>query len=149
MEDFGIAEIAWSDEAAVAAAKALVLRVFDDPHLYAAERIDGELQPAAPPLLRCFFAAYQHGQMVGVGGIKSADWASNTYLLYLSVVAPEYRGRGIARALLKARLDWLQRRVSHGRVLVSSNKSRRFLDLGFRQINAGERGGKALMFLEY
>jgi GNAT superfamily N-acetyltransferase len=149
MKDVGIVELLWSDQAAIAEAAALIARIFDDPLQYSPARIEAELQPAVPPLHRQFFAAYSGGRMVGAAGLKSADWASGTAVLYLSVVAPEFRGRGIGRALVKARVAWLRGRLPHGRVLVSTAKPRRFLDLGFCRVNRKELGGRSLMFLEY
>lgn len=149
MEDFTIAELDWNDQAAVATARELVIGVFDNPLRYSAARIGEEFAPARAPLQRCFFVAYQGGSMVGVGGIKSADWASHTHLLYLSVVLPAARGRGIGRELVKSRLAWLRQNNAHGRVLVSTAKARRFLGLGFRQLNRRVIDGKCLMFLEY
>jgi predicted N-acetyltransferase YhbS len=149
MKDVDIGELQWNDPLALEAARTLIVRVFAEPQLYSAERIGRELQPAPPPLQRRFFAAWREGQVVGAGGLKSADWASNTHLLYLSVVAPEFRGRGIGRALVVARLAWLRARHEHGRVLVSTAKPKRFLNLGFRQVNRREIDDKCLMFLEF
>ncbi|WP_066886806.1 GNAT family N-acetyltransferase [Dechloromonas denitrificans] len=149
MEDFTIAELDWNDQAAVATARELVIGVFDNPLHYSATRIGEEFAPALAPLQRCFFVAYQGGGMVGAGGIKSADWASHTHLLYLSVVLPAARGQGIGRELVKSRLAWLRQNNAHGRVLVSTVKARRFLGLGFRQLNRRDIDGKSLMFLEY
>ena len=103
MEDFDVVELAWSDRPAVAAAAALIATAFADPERYAPERIAAELQPTPSPLERQFFVAYRHGYLVGAAGLKAADWASGTHILYLSAVAADCRGLGIGRALVRAR----------------------------------------------
>ncbi|RIX42513.1 MAG: GNAT family N-acetyltransferase [Rhodocyclales bacterium GT-UBC] len=149
MKDFSISELAWADTLQVEAVQSLIYRAFDDPVRYAMARIGDELTPLAPPLERRFFVARLGDELVGAGGVKSADWASHTYLLYLSVVAPEARGQGIGRALVKARLAWLQQQQAHARVLVSTAKPKRFIGLGFRRLNRRDLDGKSLMFFEY
>lgn len=149
MKDFSIGELSWADPAPLQAAQELIFRGFDDPARYARERIGCELTPLAPPHERRFFIARVGDELVGAAGIKSADWASHTFLLYMSVVAPEARGQGIGRALVKARLAWLRQQHGHARVLVSTAKPKRFLGLGFRQLNRRDLDGKSLMFLEY
>lgn len=149
MREIDIGELQWNDPLALDEARALIVRVFAAPQRYSIERVGQELQPAPPPLQRRFFAAWRDGQVIGAAGVKSADWASHTYLLYLSVVAPEWRGRGIGRALVAARLAWLRAQHGHGRVLVSTAKPKRFLNLGFRQVNRREIDGKCLMFMEF
>lgn len=149
MEDFDVVELAWSDGPAVAAAAALIATAFADPERYAPERITAELQPTPSPLERQFFVAYRHGYLVGAAGLKAADWASGTHILYLSAVAADCRGLGIGRALVRARLDWLRQRFASGRVLVSTSKPKRFRSLGFRRVNRAGATGRHLMFLEY
>lgn len=149
MKDFSIGELSWDDPVQLEATRALIFRGFEDPARYSTERIDLELRPPLPPLERRFFVALLGAEIVGAGGIKSADWASNTYLLYMSAVAPEVRGQGIGRALVKARLGWLREQHRHGRVLVSTAKPKRFLSLGFRPLSRRDLEGKHLMFFEY
>lgn len=127
----------------------MILGVFGNDPRYSAARIASELRPARPPLQRQFFVAYRNGELVGAGGLKSADWASDTYLLYLSAVEEPSRGHGIGRALIRARLDWIMGQSPHGRVLVSTAKPRRYRDHGFRPINRERLGDKQLMLLEY
>lgn len=87
--------------------------------------------------------------MVGVGGIKAADWASDTHILYLSAVAEHARGQGIARSLIAARIAWTMENFPHGRLLVSTARPRRFTRLGFRLMGKQEAGGRRLMLLEF
>jgi predicted N-acetyltransferase YhbS len=87
--------------------------------------------------------------VVAIGGVKAADWASRTHILYLSAVAPERRGQGIGRALIKARLDWLEGNFAAGRILVSATKLRRFRDLGFAELRHGRIDGKHLLLRRF
>lgn len=127
----------------------LIVNAFADPERYGAERVRRELCAEDPVFYRRFFIAIEAGEIIAIGGIKAADWASHTHILYLSAVAPEKRGRGIGRALIKARLDWLESQFKSGRVLVSATKARRFRDLGFREIRDGRIDGKHLMLRHF
>lgn len=147
--DTHIVALHWDDRQAIAQAKDVILAVFANDGRYPAERIAAELKPARPPLLRQFFVAYRHGRLVGTGGVKSADWASDTYLLYLSAVEAESRGRGIGRTLIRTRLEWIQCQAPHGRILVSTAKPKRYRDHGFRPVSRERLGDKHLMLLEY
>ncbi|MFN4324906.1 MAG: GNAT family N-acetyltransferase [Azonexus sp.] len=127
----------------------LIVNAFADPERYGAERIRRELSTNDPVFYRRFFIAIEAGEIIAIGGIKAADWASRTHLLYLSAVAPEKRGRGVGRALITARLDWLEQQFQSGRVLVSTSKTRRFRDLGFREVRDGRIDGKHLMLRRF
>lgn len=127
----------------------LIVNAFADPERYGAERVRHELSVDDPVFYRRFFVAIEASEIIAIGGIKAADWASRTHILYLSAVAPEKRGRGIGRALIKARLDWLESQFKSGRVLVSATKPRRFRDLGFREIRDGRIDGKHLMLRRF
>lgn len=138
-----IALLDWSDQASLAAAQAVIVAAFADTDRYPLARIAQELQPGITPFFRQFFVAWQYvdgvEKIVGVGGIKAADWASDLAVLYLSAVLPQARGQGIGRALVTARLDWLRqqkRQKAHGRVMVSTQKLRRFKSLGFKVVSA-------------
>ena len=72
------------------------------------ERIRRDLQQQEAAFYRRFFVAMAGGEMLGVGGVKAADWASDTHILHLSAVAPEQRGKGIGRALIAARVAWVE-----------------------------------------
>ena len=94
--------------------------------------------------------AARHGdEVVGIGGIKAADWASDTHILYLSAVTEHARGQGIARALIAARIAWAMENFTAGRMLVSTARPRRFARLGFRLMGKREAAGRRLMLLEF
>ena len=105
---------------------------------YTVTRLSEEIRPAGLPFYRQFFVATlnvkNEERVVGVGGIKAADWASNTHLLYLSAVHSEFRNQGIGKKLVRARLDWVREKFDHGRVLVSTPKLERFKQFGFKGI---------------
>lgn len=130
----------WSDPVRLAAARTVIVDAFADADRYPLARIEQELQPGIPPFLRQFFIAEQkvagEVRIVGVGGIKAADWASGLHVLYLSAVQKAVRGQGIGRALVEARLDWLRQQPGSGRVMVSTQKLRRFRGLGFKVVSA-------------
>lgn len=127
----------------------LLSQAFASPERYSVERIARELRGDEGVFYRKFFLAMQSGELLGIGGVKAADWASHTHLLYLSAVAPEWRGRGIGRALVEARIAWVEACFSHGRILVSTDKSRRFRDLGFREIRHSSLDGRRLMLKRF
>ena len=127
----------------------LVENAFADPDRYGRERIAREMLADDPVFYRQFLVAIKGGRIVGVGGIKAADWAAKTHLLYLSAVAPERRGQGIARALLAARVEWLARRFDCGRVLVSTARTRRFREFGFTEVRGSEIDGRQLMLYSF
>ena len=79
------------------AAADVILAAFADPTRYGRERLVEQLAPAAMPFYRRFFVARRQGELVGVGGIKAADWASDTHILYLDAVAEHARGRARAQ----------------------------------------------------
>ena len=149
MDTMNPVELQWKDRDGVTAAQRLIVSVFDDAERYPEVRIATELRPLPSPLYRQFFAVWQDGRMVGTGGAKSADWASNTHLLYLSAVDADYRGRGIGRALVAARITWIRERHAHGRILVSTNKPKRYRHFGFRAVGRRVGGATNLMLLEF
>jgi len=137
------------DDADREAAADVLLAAFADPDRYSRERLIDQLAPAPMPFYRQFFIARQQGELVGVGGIKAADWAANTHILYLSAVAEHARGQGIARALVMTRVAWVMETFEHGRVLVSTPRPRRFARFGFRAAGRLESAGRRLMLLEF
>jgi len=130
-------------------ALAVLLASFADRERYGEARLRAELAPQPTPLYRAFFLAQQENQVVGVSGIKAAEWASDTHVLYLSAVAPPARGQGIGRHLLAARIGWLRTQFAHGRLLVSTAKTKRFKDFGFKPVGKYEKDGRQLMLLEF
>src|SRR5574343_1735957 len=137
MAKFRIDTLDTSSDALLDTCAKLIVNAFADPERYNLDRVRRELCCDDPVFYRRFFVAIEDGQIVALGGVKAADWASRTHILYLSAVAPEKRGKGIGRALIKARLDWLESNFKSGRVLVSATKARRFRDLGFHEIRDG------------
>ncbi|MBU0500225.1 MAG: GNAT family N-acetyltransferase [Gammaproteobacteria bacterium] len=135
----------WADDALVRQARALIVAAFDDGGRYGEERMAAEICQQRGPFYRQFFVAQREGRLLGVAGIKGADWASDTHILYLSAVAKEFRNQGIGRALVQTRLDWLLANNSRGRILVSTVKPRRFKKLGFRVIDGSRQEGRWLM----
>ncbi|MBS1144571.1 MAG: N-acetyltransferase [Proteobacteria bacterium] len=138
-----------SSPALLDASLTLIVNAFGDPERYGLERVRRELKSVDPTFYRQFFVAMAAGSIVGFGGVKAADWASNTHILYLSAVAPEHRGQGIARALIKARIDWLKANFEHGRILVSAAKTKRFRDFGFAAIRKSAIEGRQLLIRKF
>lgn len=133
----------------VEACVTLLFNAFASPELYGTQRLAKELHSTPPPFYRQFFIAVVAGEIVGVGGIKAADWATHTHLLYLSAVAPGHRRQGIGRRLLEARLAWVTEQFAHGRILVSSTKTRRFRELGFVPVAKSRIAGRQLMLRRF
>lgn len=149
MKDVEIAALPGDDAAARDEAALLLFTAFDDPQRYGPERLRAELSVQPPPFYRHFLVARRGGTLLAVGGIKAADWASDTHILYLSAVAAEARGQGIARALIMARLAWAMENFGHGRVLVSTARPRRFARFGFKLVGRQARQERRLMLLEF
>ena len=127
----------------------LIVNAFANPERYGPERVRRELREEDPVFYRRFFIAMEAGEVIAVGGVKAADWASRTHILYLSAVAPERRGKGIGRALIKARVAWLEETFKSGRILVSAGKTRRFRDLGFSEVRNSGIDGKHLLIRRF
>ena len=127
----------------------LLINAFSKPERYSVQRLSEELQTDDPVFYRRFFVAVEAGKIIGIGGVKAADWASHTHLLYLSAVALEHRGKGIGRALVKARVDWVEKNFKSGRILVSSPKAKRLIELGFTEIRKSFMDGRHLLFRRF
>jgi len=127
----------------------LIERAFADPDRYDRERIAREMLGNHPVFYRQFFVAIKDGLIVGVGGVKAADWSAKTHLLYLSAVTPEMRGRGIGRALIEVRMEWVERQFSTGRILVSTARTKRFREFGFVEIKGSEINDRHLMLYRF
>jgi GNAT superfamily N-acetyltransferase len=137
------------DNDQLAASIDLVATAFADPERYDRERIAREMLGDHPVFYRQFFVALKGGRIVGVAGVKAADWATKTHLLYLSAVAPENRGKGIGRALLEARIEWVERRFASGRILTSTARAKRFRELGFVEVKDSEISERCLMLYRF
>lgn len=127
----------------------LLFNAFAKPERYSLQRLSDELQADQTPFYRKFFIAVSAGKIVGFGGVKAADWASNTHLLYLSAVSSKYRQQGIGRALIKARVEWIEKNFASGLILVSSTKDKRFRDFGFVRIPKSNRAEHQLMIKRF
>lgn len=149
MGKFRIDTLDTSSEALLDTSAKLIVNAFADPERYNLDRVRRELCCDDPLFYRRFFIAIEDSEIVAVGGVKAADWASRTHILYLSAVSPAKRGKGIGRALIKARLDWLQSTFKSGRILVSATKARRFRDLGFHELRNCRIDGKHLMLCRF
>lgn len=148
-EDTRIEELASADLAGHAAVVRLLVEAFGDAERYDERRIRSALEPASDPFYRKFFVAYRGGEVVGAGGVKAADWASATHILYLSAVAKAARGQGIAKALIQARMAWVLANFGSGRILVSSTHKKRFIAYGFRPFSEDKADGRTLLVHEF
>ncbi len=133
----------------VEAGIALLADAFEGAERYSAARLGEELLGGSALFYRQYFVAAKGGEIVGFGGVKAAEWASHTHLLYLSAVARQHRGQGIGRALLKARIDWVEKNFKLGRILVSSARAGRFHDLGFVPVPKSGIEGRYLMMRRF
>ncbi|MGA7480206.1 MAG: GNAT family N-acetyltransferase [Azonexus sp.] len=127
----------------------LIEHAFADPDLYDRERIAREILGNHPVFYRQFFVAIKGGRIVGVGGVKAADWSAKTHLLYLSAVTPEMRGQGIGRSLIEVRMEWVERKFATGRILVSTARTKRFREFGFVEIKGSEINDRHLMLYRF
>ncbi len=102
----------------------------------------------ALPFYRKFFGAYHaDGTLIAVGGVKAADWASDTHILYMMAVDKDHRGKGIGSDLEKARIQWVRDNFSNGRCLVSTKHKKRFERWDFKVVS--EVNDRYLMILEF
>jgi GNAT superfamily N-acetyltransferase len=100
------------------------------------------------PFYRKFFGAFDlDGALIGIGGIKAADWASDTHILYLMAVEIEHRGMGVGSDLEMIRIQWLRENFLRGRCLVSTRHKKRFERWGFKSLS--EVDSRHLMMLEF
>ncbi len=102
----------------------------------------------ARPFYKKFYGAYDvDGTLIGVGGIKSADWASDTHKLYMMAVEKDHRGKGVGSELEYTRIQWVRDNFAHGRCLVSTTHKKRFERWGFKSVS--EVNNRHLMVLEF
>ena len=82
-----------------------------------------------------------------MGGIKAADWASDTHILYSMAVDELHRGKGVGSGLEAARIQWMRYNFAHGRCLVSTKHKKRFERWDFAIVS--EINNRYLMVLEF
>lgn len=100
------------------------------------------------PFYRKFFGAYDStGMLIGLGGIKAADWASDTHILYMLTVEQNHRGKGVGSDLEMVRIQWMRDHFSHGRCLVSTKHKKRFERWNFKSVS--DINDRHLMMLEF
>ncbi len=100
------------------------------------------------PFYRKFFGAYDFdGTLIGVGGVKAADWASDTHILYMMAVEKDHRGKGVGSELESIRIQWVQDNFPCGRCLVSTKHKKRFERWKFKTVS--EVNNRYLMLLEF
>jgi GNAT superfamily N-acetyltransferase len=116
---------------------------------YEPDRLEAEVSTIENPIFyRRFFGAYDlNGVLIGAGGVKAADWASDTHILYLMAVEQSERGKGVGSALESARIQWIRDNFSHGRCLVSTRHKKRFERWNFEIVS--EINKRHLMILEF
>lgn len=116
---------------------------------YEKARLVNEIcQIDALPFYRKFFGAYDiGGVLIGVGGIKAADWASDTHILYMMAVDKNHRGKGVGSDLERVRIQWVRGLFPHGRCLVSTKHKKRFERWDFKVVS--EVNSRYLMLLEF
>ncbi|MGJ0484440.1 MAG: GNAT family N-acetyltransferase [Methylomicrobium sp.] len=116
---------------------------------YEKSRLVTEICPVETlPFYRKFFAAYlPNGTLIGLGGIKAADWASDTHILYMAAVDKEHRGKGIGTDLETIRIQWVRDHFPRGRCLVSTKHEKRFARRGFKTVS--EIDHRHMMVLEF
>jgi GNAT superfamily N-acetyltransferase len=121
----------------------------NESHRYEKSRLETEIGlESAFPFYRKFFGAYAgDGTLIGIGGSKAADWASDTHILYLMAVDKAHRGQGVGTDLEKSRIEWILNNFNHGRCLVSTKHKKRFVRWGFRVVS--EIDDRYLMLLEF
>lgn len=100
------------------------------------------------PFYRKFFGAYDlDGALIGVGGVKAADWASDTHILYMMAVDKAHRGKGVGSDLENIRIQWVRDNFPRGRCLVSTRHKKRFERWDFQTVS--EVNERYLMVLEF
>ncbi len=102
----------------------------------------------AQPFYRKFFGAYDFdGTLIGVGGLKAADWASDTHILYMMAVDKDHRGKGVGSDLERIRIQWVRDNFPRGRCIVSTKHKKRFERWDFKTVS--EVNNRHLMVLEF
>lgn len=135
---YNIHQLTPNDRYEIGQAIKLISLTYPNNPKYEHDRLVAELNSIQDTLnwdYRSFFVATVGPVVVGVGGVKAADWASDTHLLYLGVVAEHYRGQGIGKALELARINWVKNTFVNGRILVSTHHRKRFSKHAFELVS--------------
>jgi RimJ/RimL family protein N-acetyltransferase len=71
------------------------------------------------------FGLFDDKRLIGITAVFTwrNDPSGQTAILAMSFILPEYRGRGLARRLYRARLDWVRLHPQFKRVIVSHRES--------------------------
>ncbi|MEY4211265.1 MAG: hypothetical protein RLZ92_1646 [Pseudomonadota bacterium] len=149
MKTYTIRPLDDAPEALAAAVNLLSANCPSESDRYERSRLVTEINSVEEqPFYKKFFAAYDlEGQLIGAGGIKAADWASDTHILYMMAVDVAHRGQGVGSGLEAARIQWMRDHFTHGRCLVSTKHRKRFERWDFKIVN--ELNNRYLMILEF
>ncbi len=149
MKNYVIRPLDASSSSLTAAVDLLHANCPNESERYEKARLVNELASTETlPFYRKFFGAYDvDGGLIGVGGIKTADWASDTHILYMMAVDLNHRGKGIGTDLETIRINWLRDNFVQGRCLVSTKHKKRFERWGFKTVS--EVNKRHLMLLEF
>lgn len=149
MKTYTIRALETSSLAVSAAVDLLSFNCPSESDRYEKSRLETELVAVDTlPFYRKFFGAYDRdGVLIGVGGIKAADWASDTHILYMMAVDKDHRGKGVGSALEGTRIEWVRSNFSRGRCLVSTKHRKRFERWDF--VTVSEINNRHLMILEF
>lgn len=149
MKTYTIRPLDDTPEALAAAVNLLSSNCPSESERYERSRLVTEINTVEEqPFYKKFFAAYDlEGSLIAVGGIKAADWASDTHIFYMMAVEVEHRGKGVGSGLEAARIEWMRENFRHGRCLVSTRHKKRFERWDFKIVS--EINDRYLMILEF
>lgn len=149
MKTYTIRPLDDTPQALAAAVNLLSANCPSESERYEKNRLVAEINSVEEqPFYKKFFAAYDFdGTLIGAGGIKAADWASDTHILYMMAVDEAHRGKGVGSGLEAARIQWLRDNFAHGRCLVSTKHKKRFERWDFKIID--EINNRYLMILVF
>ncbi len=147
--DWSISQLNPDNGAHIEQSIALITQSFANNDFYQVERIRHEIATCNPFYQRVFFIATHNEQVIGIGGIRSAEWASKTHILYLSAVHESARQQGIGRALIQERIKWIKSNNDSGRIIVSTAKIKRFKDFGFCVAHKSKLNNKNILIYTF
>ena len=97
--------------------------------------------------------AVSHGAIVGCYQLTYIRGLSHLGGLRAQIesvrVSSAQRNQGIGRAMVKARIDWLEERFDFGRILVSVAKTKRFREMGFNEVRKSTIDGRHLLVRKF